>query len=90
MEKNKQELLDLILLAEDRVFLDKLLQDLLTPKEYEEIIKRWQIIRQLHLGISQREISKNLNVSITTVTRGSRVWSNRKSILHQIIKKNKF
>lgn len=90
MEKNKQELLDLILRAEDRIFLDKLLQDLLTPKEYEEIIKRWQIIQQLHAGISQREISKNLKVSITTVTRGSRVWSNKKSILHRIIKKNKF
>lgn len=87
LEKYKQDLLNLVLQVKDRASLNKLLRDLLTPKEYNEIIKRWQIIKQLRRGISQRQISNNLKVSITTVTRGSRVWSDRKSAFRRILKK---
>ena len=50
-EKYKQDLLNLILRVKDKVSLDKLLRDLLTPREYEEIIKRWQIIKNYTGGL---------------------------------------
>lgn len=49
------------------------LEDLLTPQEYREFAKRWQIVKLLARGVPQRDIAKRLKVSITTVTRGSRV-----------------
>lgn len=52
---------------------DLLIQDLFTPQEIEALSERWQIIRMLAKGIPQREISKILGISISTITRGSRV-----------------
>ncbi len=52
---------------------DALLQDLLTPKERESLAERWQIIRLLTSGMPQREIADRLGVSISKITRGSRV-----------------
>ncbi len=50
----------------------RLLTDLLTPQELEELALRWQIVQLLAKEIPQREIAKKLGVSITKITRGSR------------------
>ena len=50
----------------------ELLKALLTPVEYDEMAKRWQIVCSLMEGMPQRDISSKLGVSIATVTRGSR------------------
>lgn len=52
---------------------DALLQDLLTPKERESLAERWQIVKLLVSGMPQREIADRLGVSISKITRGSRV-----------------
>lgn len=52
---------------------DALLRDLLTPKERESLAERWQIIQLLDSGMPQREIADRLGVSISKITRGSRV-----------------
>jgi len=49
-----------------------LMSDLLTPGEIEALSERWQIVRGLLAGQSQREVAAELGVSITTVSRGSR------------------
>ena len=46
--------------------------DLLTPSEVEALGERWAIIKALLAGKSQREVAAELEVSITTVSRGSR------------------
>lgn len=50
----------------------RLLNDLLTPREIEVLAERWDILRLLSQGHSQRDVSAELGVSITTVSRGSR------------------
>lgn len=49
----------------------RLLSDLLTPQELEELALRWQIVQMLAKEVPQREIAKKLGVSITKITRGS-------------------
>ena len=44
---------------------------ILTPKEFEQLPIRLQIIKMLRKGISQRTIVKKLGVGIATVTRGA-------------------
>lgn len=46
--------------------------DILSPQELEDIALRWQIVKELHKGTTQREVAKNLHVSLCKVTRGSR------------------
>lgn len=50
-----------------------LLEDLLTPQELDQLTERWQLVQLLAAGTPQREIAKQLGVSIATVTRGSRM-----------------
>lgn len=51
----------------------QLLEDLLTPQELASLSERWQLIQELHKGTPQREIAKKLGVSISKITRGSRM-----------------
>lgn len=50
-----------------------LLEDILTPQELESVAERWQEIQLLAKGVTQREVAKKLNISISKVTRGSRM-----------------
>lgn len=52
---------------------EKLLADILTPQELASVAERWQLIQELHKGTPQRDIAKKLAVSISKITRGSRM-----------------
>lgn len=47
--------------------------DILTPQELASVAERWQLIQELHKGTPQRDIAKKLNLSISKITRGSRM-----------------
>ncbi len=78
INKAYKELLELLSSKKSPTEWDALLQDLLTPQELESLIERWQIIQLLHKGVPQRVIAENLGVSISKITRGSRVLLNGK------------
>lgn len=50
-----------------------LLEDILTPQELDAVAERWQIVRALHSGKPQRTIARSLKLSISKITRGSRM-----------------
>ncbi|MBI5794551.1 helix-turn-helix domain-containing protein [Candidatus Uhrbacteria bacterium] len=50
-----------------------LMKDLLTPQELDSVTERWQEIQLLAQGMTQRDIAEKLNISISKITRGSRV-----------------
>lgn len=50
-----------------------LLVDILTPQELESLAERWQLIQALATGMPQREIAEKLGLSISKITRGSRM-----------------
>lgn len=78
-KKYHQELLQVLReAARDPKMLDSFLVDLLTPKEYEEIATRWQIITRLAKGDTQRAIADELGVGIATVTRGAKSLEDKK------------
>lgn len=54
-----------------KVELISFFKTVLTPKELAQLPKRLEVLKQLNSGIRQRDIAKNLNVSIGMVTRGS-------------------
>jgi TrpR family trp operon transcriptional repressor len=73
--------------AKNKVLLRELLSDLLSPAEYKDLAVRWQIVKQLQKGLPQRDIAKNLKVSISTVTRGSREMMNKNGGFVKVLKK---
>lgn len=50
-----------------------LLEDMLTPQELASLAERWQLIQELHKGTPQRTIANKLGISISKITRGSRM-----------------
>ncbi len=50
-----------------------LLKDLLTPQEIASLAERWQLIQELDKGTPQRDIATKLGISISKITRGSRM-----------------
>ena len=58
--------------ARDQASFADFLHDLLTPAERREMAIRWQIVKLLAEGTTQRGVADKLNVSIATVIRGAR------------------
>jgi len=48
------------------------LKGILTPKEFDEMVTRLQIVKYLKKGLPHQEIARRLKVGVATVTRGSR------------------
>lgn len=64
--------------------LRNLLAALLTPAEITAIADRWQIVRRLLAGETQRAVRDALGVGIATVERGAREIHSDKGILQEI------
>lgn len=68
-----QRFLDLLLACKSKTRLDEVLHLFLTMNERENLVYRLKIIEALLNGqMTQREIAKNLKVSITKITDGSK------------------
>lgn len=63
------------------------LEEILTPAEISTLSKRWRILKMLNEGFSQREIAKELQVSLCKVTRGAKILKDTNSICSKMIKK---
>ena len=49
------------------------LEDIMTPQEIVELGERLQLLKKLKSWQTQREIASDMGISVTTVSRGSRV-----------------
>lgn len=68
-----RELYELFASVETEKEAKLLLEDILTPQELESLAERWQLIQELYKGTAQRDIAKKLDISISKITRGSRM-----------------
>lgn len=75
--------------AKDEKQYDTLFDLVLTPEEKNDIATRCLIITELlEQEASQRDIAKNLNVSIAKITRGSNELKRMKPAILQYVKDN--
>ncbi len=89
-KRYQEELIDvLIKSAKNRENFKALVEDLLTPAEYSEIVTRLQIVKRLAKGEPQRAIARDLKIGIATVTRGSRELANPNGGFAKIVNKLK-
>ena len=91
MNRNKlDEITDIsyLLASENKTeAIKNFITELLTEAELETISKRWQILKMLLKGTTQRGISKELGVSLCKVTRGSQILKNKNSTAYQYLTK---
>jgi TrpR family trp operon transcriptional repressor len=61
------------------------LRELFSASELERLSLRWELLKLLVKGESQRSIAKKLGVSLCKITRGSRELKKRDSALKKVI-----
>jgi len=71
VEANLAEMARAFAKAEPALIQDFFLS-LYTPAEADEIAKRWALVKEIARGRPQREIAKELGLSLCKITRGSR------------------
>ena len=58
--------------TEDARLIEKFLRSLLTENEIGELSSRWELVKMLDDGASQRKIAEKLGISLCKITRGSK------------------
>jgi TrpR family trp operon transcriptional repressor len=71
---------------DDQKLIEEFLSSILTKKELEDLSSRWELVKLLDKGISQRKIAKDLHLSLCKITRGSKELKKENSALKRIIK----
>jgi TrpR family trp operon transcriptional repressor len=69
----------------DAGLIRRFLESLLTPREREEIAGRWELVKLLERGESQRHVAKRLGMSLCKITRGSRELKRRDSAFKAVL-----
>ncbi len=85
----QKELISLLTSIKDTKKMGLFLSDILSHSEFKDVVSRWQIVKMLNQGMSQREIAKKLGISIAKVTRGSRVLKYGKGGFAPFLKRKK-
>jgi TrpR family trp operon transcriptional repressor len=70
--ENFDELARLLAAIGDPELMASFLRCLLTPAETADIASRWALVKALEKKVPQREIARDLGLSLCKITRGSR------------------
>jgi TrpR family trp operon transcriptional repressor len=71
--------------TQDNRLIESFLRCLLTPAETADIATRWALVKALGDKIPQREIAKNLGISLCKITRGSKELKKPQSAFEQML-----
>ncbi|HCM26657.1 MAG TPA: transcriptional regulator [Treponema sp.] len=58
--------------SDDPELIEAFLRSLLTPSEIADVAARWALVKALDAKVPQREIARELGLSLCKITRGSR------------------
>ena len=72
MAESLRELAEVLSGITDAQLMEAFLTDLLTERETGELAGRWELLKRLHAGQTQRSIAESLGMSLCKITRGSR------------------
>jgi len=70
--KNINELALVLSQIKDEKLIEEFFRSLLTPAEIADIASRWALVKALQKKVPQREIARDLGISLCKITRGSR------------------
>jgi Trp operon repressor len=83
----KKEVIEVIYkIGKNKALLNDFIEDLLTPKEFENIGVRWEIIKRLAKRQHHQAIAEDLHLGVGTVTRGSREMRDREGGFRKVLK----
>lgn len=82
-----KELIGLITAMDDASDMDRLFKELFTERELSDLVLRWQLLKELHQGVTQRSIASKHNISLCKITRGSKILKSEDSMARQLLER---
>ncbi len=65
--------------------INKFFDEILTDKEKKDIVLRWELMKMLKKGVTQRTIASELGISLCKITRGSKIIKTQESVVNKIL-----
>lgn len=87
MDKNIREVSELLAFTKDPTEIRNFFESILTNKELQDIGSRWELVKRLDQGESQRQIARDLHLSLCKITRGSKELKKKNAILKRFLKR---
>ena len=81
MNSSIEEITNFILKLNSKEEAQAFLKEMLSEAEMSALSKRWRIMSMLAEGRTQRDIVKELKVSLCKVTRGSKLLKDKNSVI---------
>ena len=86
--KNQTEFAKILTKIDDVSQMEGFLKEMCTEKELRDLRLRWELLKELHNGKTQREIAKQYKISLCKITRGSKLLRQEDSVVRLILKKS--
>ena len=87
MDKNIREVSELLAFTKDPKEIRNFFESILTLRELKDIGSRWELVKRLDQGESQRKIARDLHLSLCKITRGSRELKKKNAVLKRFLKR---
>ncbi len=65
--------------------IEQFFREILSEKELEDIQLRWELMKKLKEGESQRNIAKDLHISLCKITRGAKILKQPNGVINRIL-----
>ena len=85
MNKVTRELIDIFTRTRDNKEMEVLFREIFTPSEIETLTLRWQLLKDLYEGKTQRKIAATHKISLCKITRGSKLLKAKGSYLKKVL-----
>ncbi len=86
METPHKEISLFLANTSDPVDISLILGELFTAKEIKTLNLRWELMKDLASGMTQRAIAEKHRISLCKITRGSKILKNPQSITGKFLK----
>ena len=70
---------------DDENLIIEFFESILTDNEIKDISSRWELVKLLYKGKSQRKIAKDLKLSLCKITRGSKELKKENSAFKKLV-----
>ena len=85
MKPITKELIDIFTRTTDSQQMEVLFQEIFTPNEIDTLTLRWQLLKDLYEGKTQRKIAAEHKISLCKITRGSKLLKAKGSYLKKVL-----
>jgi TrpR family trp operon transcriptional repressor len=85
MNTTTRELIDIFTRTRNIADMEVLFREIFTPSEIDTLTLRWQLLKDLNAGKTQRKIAAEHKISLCKITRGSKLLKARDSYLKKVL-----